>query len=145
MNLDEAQRKTVASWIEQGVKLSDIQSRLTRFLVDDLKLMPKDPVVPVKPEPPAAPAPADAAPEVPADEPLPPGMSEVTVTVDQITRAGSMISGVVTFSDGKTAEWMIDQMGRPRLVAKDPGYRPSQEDLMAFQVQLESQLSRLGF
>ena len=60
MNLDEAQRKTVAEWIGQGLKLSEIQTRLVsdlsltmtymevRLLVDDLKLPPKDPE-PVKP------------------------------------------------------------------------------------------------
>ena len=60
MNLDEAQRTKVAEWIAQGLKLSDIQNRLVselgltmtymevRFLVDDLKLAPKD-VEPPKP------------------------------------------------------------------------------------------------
>src|SRR6185295_14602857 len=55
MNLDEAQRKKVAGWIADGLKLSEIQTRLAaelgvrltymdvRFLVDDLKLTPKDP------------------------------------------------------------------------------------------------------
>src|SRR2546430_15977801 len=54
MNLDEAQRKKVTEWIAQGLKLSEIQNRLAselnvsmtymdvRFLVDDLKLTPKD-------------------------------------------------------------------------------------------------------
>ena len=60
MNLDEAQRRKVAEWIAQGLKLSDIQNRLAadlgmrmtymevRLLVDDLKLVPKD-VEPAKP------------------------------------------------------------------------------------------------
>src|SRR5689334_12029302 len=54
MNLDEAQRKKVAAWIAEGLKLSEIQNRLAseldvrltymdvRLLVDDLKLTPKD-------------------------------------------------------------------------------------------------------
>src|SRR6266550_2490270 len=54
MNLDEAQRKKVVEWIGEGLKLSDIQTRLAselgvtmtymdvRLLVDDLKLTPKD-------------------------------------------------------------------------------------------------------
>ena len=54
MNLDEEQRKKVTQWVEQGLKLSEIQSRLAselgvsmrymdvRLLVDDLKLTPKD-------------------------------------------------------------------------------------------------------
>ena len=70
MNLDEAQRKKVAEWIAQGLKLSEIQNRLgsdlgvtmtymdVRLLVDDLKLTPKDIELP-KPNPPVA-APASA-------------------------------------------------------------------------------------
>ena len=57
MNLDETQRQTVAKWISEGAKLSEIQKRLlelgvkltymeVRFLVDDLKLTPKDPEPP---------------------------------------------------------------------------------------------------
>ena len=54
MNLDDAQRQKVTEWIAQGLKLSDIQTRLAselgirmtymeaRLLVDDLKLTPKD-------------------------------------------------------------------------------------------------------
>jgi len=58
MNLDESQRQKVAAWIADGAKLSEIQTRLmsefnlkltymeVRFLVDDLKLTPKDPEPP---------------------------------------------------------------------------------------------------
>src|SRR2546427_9841619 len=54
MNLDDAQRRKVTEWIAQGLKLSEIQSRLgselglhltymdVRLLVDDLKLTPRD-------------------------------------------------------------------------------------------------------
>src|SRR5438477_5468411 len=54
MDLDETQRKKVAAWIAEGLKLSEIQNRLiaelgvpmtymdVRLLVDDLKLTPKD-------------------------------------------------------------------------------------------------------
>ena len=67
MNLDEAQRTKVVEWIGQGLKLAEIQNRLisefkltltymeVRMLVDDLKVMPKDPE-PVKPVEPAVPA-----------------------------------------------------------------------------------------
>src|SRR6266542_1781444 len=55
MNLDDRQKKAVAGWIAEGLRLSEIQSRLNsefgvsltymevRLLVDDLKLLPKDP------------------------------------------------------------------------------------------------------
>src|SRR4051812_27339563 len=66
MNLDEGQRRKVSEWIEEGLKLSEIQQKLgkelgvtmtymeVRFLIDDLKLRPKDPA-PVAPPVIAAP------------------------------------------------------------------------------------------
>src|SRR5260370_39749485 len=69
MNLDEGQRKKVAEWIGQGLKLSEIQNRIgselgltmtymdVRLLVDDLKLTPKD-IEPPKPSNSAIAAPA---------------------------------------------------------------------------------------
>lgn len=162
MNLDEAQRKTVADWIGQGLKLSEIQTRLVsdlgltmtymevRLLVDDLKLTPKDPE-PVKPvESPLSaagivgaadrPAPAAPAPSEPAA-----GPGRVSVSVDQLTRPGAMVSGKVTFSDGNTAAWQLDQAGRLGLIPQKPGYRPPAADVEQFQMALEAELSKAGF
>ena len=61
----------------------------------------------------------------------------VSVTIDQITRPGAMISGRTTFSDGQTAAWYLDQAGRLGLDATTAGYRPSQPDVIAFQTELE--------
>lgn len=164
MKLDDAQKKQVAQWIEQGAKLSEIQTRIAsefklsmtymdvRFLVDDLKLVPKDPE-PVKvpePAPVAPPPPAAAAQPAPVhdlDEPsLPPaGASNVSVVVDQIARPGALVSGKVTFSDGQIAEWSLDQTGRLALSAQQKGYRPSQPDVQAFQQALQSELAKMGF
>ena len=78
MKLTEDQRQRVTAWILQGAKLAEIQNRLagefgvkltymeTRFLVDDLKLVPKDPEPPKTPEPPAAAKSPLAAKPVPA-------------------------------------------------------------------------------
>lgn len=164
MNLDDAQKKTVSGWIEQGVKLSDIQSRLAselgvkmtymevRFLVDDLKVMPKDPEPPKeepKPEPPAAqdtPEDVEAGEDgLPPEAPAEPGAGNVSLTVDQIARPGALISGKVTFSDGNTAEWYLDQMGRLGVAPTVKGYKPSQDDVAAFQMELQMQLQRMGF
>src|ERR1700757_1079938 len=108
MKLTEEQRQRVSVWISEGAKLSEIQSRLaaelgikltymeTRFLVDDLKLVPKDPEPPKAEPTPAAKAPLATKP-VPAEEPAedelpapPPGGSKVSVSVDQITRPGAL-------------------------------------------------------
>ena len=58
---------------------------------------------------------------------------------------GAMVSGHVTFSDGKTADWYIDQTGRFGLVPPEPGYRPSQADLAEFQAILDRELAKIGY
>ena len=76
-------------------------------------------------------------------EPTPAGT--VNVTLDTLTLPGALVSGKVTFSDGETAIWMLDQTGRPGLDPDTPGYRPSQEDVMEFQIQLRSLLQQSGY
>ena len=156
MTLDEAQRQTVAKWISEGAKLSEIQNRLlsefklkftymeVRFLVDDLKLTPKDP------EPPKVVAPPAAAPAKPAAEknPAPAGAlpaSAVSVSVDQLTKPGAMISGTVKFSDGQIADWYLDQTGRLGVVPKQAGYKPSPADVQDFQLALQQEVAKLGY
>jgi hypothetical protein len=158
MNLTEEQRQRVTSWILEGAKLSEIQNRLlseyklkltymeVRFLVDDLKLTPKDP------EPPKI-----AAPVSPADDPsklkveknpVPEGtlpVSGVSVSVDQLTKPGTMISGKVTFSDGQLADWYLDQTGRLGVVPKTAGYKPSAADVQDFQLALQQEVAKLGY
>jgi hypothetical protein len=136
MTLTDEQKATVLQWIAQGAGPSDLQKRLkeefqisltyleTRMLADDLKLAF------VEPE-----EPKEAAPEPEPEKPVPTG--KVSVTIDQITRPGTMISGRATFSDGETAGWYLDQTGRLGLDPTTPGYRPSQQDVMDFQVELE--------
>lgn len=166
MNLTDEQRQRVSTWIAEGARLAEIQSRLasefglkltymdTRFLVDDLKLVPKDPERPKAPEPaPAAkpapatqPATADDAAAV-ADEVIPPpaGGGKVSVAVDQITRPGAIVSGKVTFSDSQAADWYIDQMGRLGVVPKQQGYKPSAADVQDFQMALQQEMAKLGY
>jgi hypothetical protein len=159
MTLDDTQRKKVAQWIAEGMKLSEIQNHLAselgvrmtymdvRFLVDDLKLTPKDteppkPIVPPAPAAPATTATPGARNEIAA---TPAGaLGNVSVSVDQLARPGAVASGKVTFSDGKAAEWYIDQSGRLGLTSQQAGYRPSPADLQQFQTALETELSKLG-
>ena len=67
------------------------------------------------------------------------------MTIDQVARPGALVSGQVTFSDGNSAAWYLDQMGRFGLTPQQPGYRPSQEDLLTFQAELQNQLANAGF
>jgi len=161
MNLNDAQKQQVSAWIAEGLKISDIQKRLetefgfrvtymeVRFLLDDLKIVPKDPPAPPPPPPaPAAPAAPGAsatpAQELPVDEILPAG-GKVKLTVDQIARPGTAISGTVTFSDKQSGTWYLDQTGRLGLGMKQKGYRPSPEDVEDFQMQLQQELAKLGY
>ena len=172
MHLDETQQQKVRQWIEQGLQPGDLQKRLAvelglrltymevRLLLDDLKLKPKDkepappPAVagsqasltparaPEPAEPANAPAAPPSAPEAPGAGTAP---GEVSVTVDQVTRVGAVVSGKVRFSDGQSAEWYLDQMGRLGLAPVQKGYRPSQQDVMAFQVELQNAMAQMGF
>jgi hypothetical protein len=161
MTLDDTQRKKVAQWIADGMKLSEIQNRLAselgvrmtymdvRFLVDDLKLTPKDtePPKPITPALPTAlptaatPTPSPSTPTAAAPAGV---MGNVSVVVDQLARPGAVVSGKVTFSDGQQADWHIDQTGRLGLAPRQAGYRPSPGDLQQFQSALEAELSKMG-
>jgi hypothetical protein len=64
--------------------------------------------------------------------------------VDELTRPGAVVSGKVTFSDGNTAAWQIDELGQLGLMPTQPGYRPPASDVQSFQMALETELSKLG-
>ena len=68
----------------------------------------------------------------------------MNVSVDTVTRPGALVSGKVTFSDGNTADWYLDQTGRLGLMPKTEGYRPSAGDVQAFQAALEREITRAG-
>ena len=125
-----------------GASMSDLQRHLkedlgfsvtymdTRFLILDLGIeLIEEPKVEPKPE--------DL-------EPAPVPTGEVTVTMDALTLPGALVSGKVTFSDGETAVWMLDQSGRPGLDPDTAGYRPSQEDISEFQIQLRNLIQQSG-
>jgi hypothetical protein len=162
MTLTDSQKDQVRQWLLQGSKLSEVQKRLesdfglrptymeVRFLVDDLKVIPKDPELPKKVVPP--PGPSSEAKSVEQPLGLMPALAEpspasagVKVMVDSVTRPGTMVSGRATFSDGESATWYIDQMGRPGLSPETKGYRPSKADMQEFQLALEQELVKLGF
>jgi hypothetical protein len=158
MNLDEAQKQKVREWIASGLQPADVQKRLSdelglkltymevRFLLADLDLRPKDKDVPPPPSlanKASAPGQPGAAGDETGNDVA--GSGGVKVSVDQLARPGALVSGQVTFSDGKTAEWHLDQMGRLALAPKEKGYKPPQRDVMDFQVALQNELARLGY
>lgn len=125
----------------EGASMSDLQRHLkedfghgltymdTRFLILDLgiELIEEAKVVPAEEEKPA---------------PVPTGF--VSTTMDSLTLPGALVSGKVTFSDGETAVWMLDQSGRPGLDPDTPDYRPTAEDIQAFQTQLRDLIQKSG-
>ena len=162
MQLTDEQKQKVSAWLADGQKLSDIQSRLgdecglrltymdVRMLADDLKLVPIDPPEPVveKPEP----APAEAAAPAAASPPVADAAdaaaqtaSNISLSVDQIAHPGTIVSGGVTFSDGKSAVWYLDQTGRLGVTPSEQGYRPPEGDVEKFQVLLDRELAKLGY
>lgn len=139
--LTPEQKDAIKSWAAEGANLSEIQRRLkdefehvltymdTRFLILDLgiELIEEVKVVPKEEEKPA---------------PVPTGF--VATTMDTLTLPGALVSGKVTFSDGETAIWMLDQSGRPGLDPDTPGYRPSPDDIKEFQKQLRDLIQKSG-
>lgn len=159
MQLDDTQKQQVSQWITEGLELSDIQQRLgdefgihltymeVRFLVDDLGLQVKDRESENE-EPKEAGSgslPAADTELVDEDRESSGTPGKVQVSIDQITRPGSVVSGHATFSDGKRAEWHLDQMGRMGLIPEEEGYKPPEDDVMEFQVQLQNLLRKSGF
>ena len=160
MKLTEDQIATVKSWIESGEDLGTIQKKIhenfdlnltfleTRFLLSDLKLEFAEEEEEDNEEP--APV-TDQEQDTVNDNSENPSeeqggeSSSVSVSVDSIAQPQCIISGKVTFSDGKAASWHFDQMSQLGLKPDEEGYTPSQEDVAVFQVELRKVLATQGF
>lgn len=164
LTLTDEQKTKLALWVSEGANLGEVQKRLasefkisltymdTRFLLDDLNLTLKDAPKTVSATddltktaaaPTPAAAPGEPVPFPAGDEAAP--ASKVKVSVDKIVRPGAVVSGSVTFSDGQTAEWYLDQSGRLGLVTKTKGYKPSATDVQDFQYVLQDELAKMGY
>lgn len=77
----------------------------------------------------------------------PAGPANVSVAVDNVTLIpGAVASGSVTFSDGVTGKWIIDQYGRPGFTeVSQKGYRPKPADAQAFMQELSRALQQRGY
>ncbi len=162
MDITEDQKATITEWVGQGEDLGAIQSRLkdelgitltyvdTRFLIADLELElggqpEEEQATPAESEgnsnEPAGEEDQDEAEVVDED---PDHESTVSVTIDSLTQPDAMISGRVTFGDGERAAWQVDRMGQLRLDPETEDYRPSAEDIAAFQAELKKAASNQG-
>lgn len=162
MELDSSQKDQVAQWASDGDTLSAIQEKIssefgvkltymeTRFLVEDLEVdlsdgEPEEPEAEEEKETSPAEGEAEAVDLEDAGFDGEAGSGRVSVDVDKITRPGAVVSGSVNFSDGKSATWMLDQMGQLRLIPEEEGYQPGQDDIQAFQTALQAELQKQGF
>lgn len=166
MNLSDEQKQTIALRLADGASIADIQRLVTdefnvaatymetRFLIDDLNLDLKEEPKPEPDEivdadgPPLenesqAPAPESAEASLVDDGPI--ASASVTVEIDPVKAPGTALNGTVVFSDGVSAKWYIDQMGRLGLDSEQEGYQPSHEDIEAFQVELQAKMQSQGF
>ena len=167
--LTKEQEQNVAQWAAQGANLNEIQDRLkrelgitltyfeARLLVIELglKLQEKK----KDPEPVATDEVAshtNIADDMANNQPDGTGVDDgfqqpqadggkVQISVDQVTTPGAAVSGRVTFSDGQTAIWYLDQFGRLGLKGTEPGYKPPAADVPVFQQQLQVALQQAGF
>jgi hypothetical protein len=172
-NLTTEQRQLVEQWAAAGANLNQIQDRLrnecaltltymeTRLLIMELGVKIQDKPREAQPEDKPAPTPAPAndgedatafsdeaavADElVPADEDAPASGAPLNISVDELPPPGALISGKVTFSDGVTAQWFMDQMGRFGMRGPAPGYQPPATDIPTFQTELDRILQLRGY
>ncbi len=161
MELSEEQINEVKVWVRAGVSLSDIQNRMrtdfevsmtymdVRFLVDDLGVVPdvvEEPVEASSEDDAESTDDADEAATEVEDAEIVGDGSGVSVEVDAVKRPGALVSGTVQFSDGKQMSWQLDAAGQLGLVpSDDPDYRPSPEDVQAFQTELAQVLQSQGY
>ena len=167
MKLTDEQKEVVSRWADEDeISMGEVQKRLksefdvsltyleTRFLLEDHGIALR-----VKEKPAEEPdkelgGASDDIDEVEAildgdsddagdvwEEPGQQGGGGVSVTLDAVTQPQAMVSGKVSFSDGQSADWYVDQMGRLGLDPATPGYRPSEQDVMAFQQELQRVMS----
>ncbi len=160
MQLTDDQITKVKQWVAEGCGLSEIQKRLreeynlaltfmdVRFLILDLGIELKD-------KTPAKPAKDMNLSKTPGTETelpdeseelagAPPPAGGVTVEIDRVLKPGALVSGTVRFSDGVTAAWSLDQMGRLGLNVNRKDYKPSPEDIQAFQQELTRLIKSRG-
>jgi len=156
MDFSDTQKDVIKEWVTEGCGLAEIQRRLAsefgktmtymdvRFLILDLDVAIEEPEDAPEPIPEVLAADAPGLPPPPPASPESPLGGSVSVEVDRLIRPGALVSGSVTFSDGVSATWMLDQTGRLALDPSQPGYRPSEADNAAFVKALQDEISKRG-
>ncbi len=144
MTITDEQKQAIKSWIDEGKKISEVQTLLSekfginitymdlRFLIDDLNIELKKEPDPVEEK-------KDSS--VEEKESANDQTGKVSVELDKVQRPGILASGSVVFSDGVKGTWQLDQLGRFGLSTdKGADYRPSESDMLEFQNSLRTLL-----
>ena len=169
-DLSEEEVETIRRLAEEGATLGEIQKGLTddfqlsmtyleaRMLIGDLGVELRGEEKPEEPEEEEvveesaseeAGGAEDASADLAEDEPAASEdgdavAANVTVTMSELVQPGMIASGGVTFTDGESAEWYVDEMGRLGLNPATEGYRPSEADVGAFQNELQKLAPKEG-
>ncbi|MEM6912287.1 MAG: hypothetical protein AAF555_12000 [Verrucomicrobiota bacterium] len=156
-DLSQEQTTALQNWAEEGVKLADMQTRLKdefalKLTYLEMQLIASDLQLVIKSERSTGPVDLSNQEQMAAarkahgrEEETPAPPKGVSVRTDSVARPGMIVSGKATFTDGQTAEWSLDQMGRLALKGPSPDYRPSESDLASFQQELQKLLQKEGF
>ncbi len=146
--MDIAERNQfIAACLNEGKSLSDVQKLLVEKGVNltyfDLRLLAADLTVNwTKLDPKVSAKPPAAGPEATVLDATPAGAGpgKTSVTVSRLVRPGAAMSGDVTFASGAKAEWFLDQAGRLGLNPAKGSSKPTEDDLVAFQDELQAKL-----
>ncbi len=122
-SLSEIQNEINAAF---GLKMTFMDVRILAAELEDIDWGANDPKPAEKKEP--------EAPKTGAAD------GKTVVESSKILRPGTLAGGTVKFGSGATAEWFIDQTGRPGL--DNVGGEPTQQDIMDFQKELQALFSR---
>jgi len=155
-SLSDDQIKQIQAWADEGDGIPEIQKKLrdefelrvtyleTRFLLEDLKIELRPAPVPEPEVKPAEESQPESGTEGEAGLDEGPGEGGAKVSLDTLLRPGALISGKVDFGGGNKVSWWLDQMGRLGMDPVAPGFRPSEEQMIAFQRELRLVIQRSG-
>ena len=143
-NTENQVKQLLASLLDEGVSLSDAQTRINSELKVTLTYMDiriiastldvdwkKSDPHPVKSE---EDAPAEENAEAATGNQEEAG--KTVVEISKLVRPGMALSGSVKFASGSKADWYLDRTGRLGL-ENLVGDQPTQEDIQLFQMELE--------
>ena len=142
MNTEERNR-LIATKLDEGLSLFEVQKLLSNdYAVTmtylELRLIAADLEVDWKKQDKETPAEEKDAPVAVAEAEAEP---KAKVAISKLVRPGASMSGDVEFASGAKAEWFVDSMGRLGLNPTSGSEKPTEDDLMDFQTELQQKLA----